>query len=479
MASMAPLPARIAVVLAGCAVTAACAGRPAAVVEPRRPSPAVEVDTLIRRGCFRCLEEAFAASVQGGLTERVFESALLLAARSKELGLPHARWIDAARGALPSVPGWDTYISIVLSIPADPFSGDRDALLAENASTRRQRPVLEQWRRELMAGPGSALFRAYLDLTLACGPLLFEQREAAAVAALRAHSDAALIHYRVGICGDPARLQAMLQADPEFADAEFELGRAALQRERADQDEALRRFSAARSAFPVSPMIAAAIGTLRHEREEWEAALEAYDATLALVPTHRDALLGRTISLSHLDRHAEAIASATSLIDLGNWFIADAHYWRAWNAFHLNDVASARTDIDRAKRLSATPPTLVLSGTIAWREKQAAVAEAEFEAALAADFGYCEAALYLGEVRVGGRRWEESLAALQHAAQCFDLSIETSRKAIAQLGATDDDARANARQIASHERTMMEAEKRRAVALERTASIRRVAESTR
>jgi tetratricopeptide (TPR) repeat protein len=478
MAPMGTLPARVLLLVATCAVTAACASV-RAPIQTTSASVAANVDTLIRRGCYRCLEEAFAASVGEGLPEHVFESAVLLAARSKELGLPHARWIEAARGALPSAPGWDTYITIVRSIPVDPFSGDRDALLVENASTRRQRPVLQQWRRDLMTGPGSGLFRAYLDLSLACGPLLFEEREAAAVAALRVHSDAPLIHYRVGICGDPARLQAILQADPEFADAAFELGRAALQRERADQEEALRRFSDARAAFPASPLIAAAVGTLRQEREEWAEAREAYEATLALVPTHRDALLGLAFSLSHLGRHAEAIAAATTLIELGSWFIADAHYWRAWNAFHLNDIAAARTDVDRARAASPTAATLVLSGIIAWREKRAAAAESDFEAAITADFGYCEAALYLGEVRADGRRWEESLAALQHAAQCFDLSIETSRKAIAQLGATDEDARVNARQIASHQRTMRDAEKRRAAAVDRTASIRRLSESTR
>jgi tetratricopeptide (TPR) repeat protein len=459
-------------------VAASCATRPAPVAEAR-PSPLMAIDALVQRGCYRCLEDAFARAVEAGAAERTFETALLLAARAKELGLPHARWIDAARGALPAEPGWAKFIDIVLSIPLDPFSGDRDALLVEAASTRRQRPVLEQWRRELMMAPGSPLLRAYLDMTIACGPLLYSERESAIDQALTAHPGVPLLEYRAGICGQPARLMSLQQQDPMLVDVEFELGRSALQRERADQEEALRRLGAARAAFPASPTIATAIGTLRHEREEWVEALEAYDAALAVVPTHRDALLGRAISLSHLRRHEEARASATALIELGSWFIADAHYWRAWNAYHLGDIPAAREDVDRSKAASPAAPTLVLSGIIAWREKRSSAAEAEFEAALTADFGYCEAALYLGEVRTEGRRWDESLAALHHAEQCFDLSIETSREAIAQLGATDAEARANARQIASHERTMIEAEKRRDAAAARSASIRRQAGATR
>ena len=466
-------------VLTTVSVFAGCAARPAPVVDTSRLA-AAEIDGLLSSGCYRCLESAFAKAATAGLREQAFESALLLAARSKELGLPHARWIEAARGTLPAPgAGWETLIDIVLSIPLDPFSADRDALLIENASTRRPRPVLEQWRGGLTAGPGGSLLRTYLDLALACGPLLYEEREAASDAALRLYPDAALIRYRVGICGRTALLTDLLQRAPDFADAEFELGRSALQRERADQEEALRRFGAAHRAFPASATIASAIGSVRHDREEWEESLEAYDAALRSVPTHRDALLGRTVSLSRLARHPEAIAAATTIIELGSWFISDAYYWRAWNAYQMNDVAAARADVDRSKAGFRSPAALLLSGVIAWREKQVPFAETEFEAARAADFGYCEAALYLGEARAERRRWEDSLAAFQHAEQCFTLAIETETKAIEQLSATETSAQSNARQIASHQRSVADAERRRASATQRASSIRAQVKSTR
>ena len=476
-------------VLTTAGLLAGCATRPAPVIDTSRLA-AADVERLVSSGCYRCLESAFATAAAAGLREQAFESALLLAARSKELGLPHGRWIEAARGAVPAgtmlastLPlasaGWEKLIDIVLSIPLDPFSGDRDALMIENAATRRQRPVLEQWRRELAAGPGSSLLRSYLDLSLACGPLLYEERDAASDAALRLHPGVALVQYRVGICGRTTLLTGLLQRIPDFADAEFELGRAALQRERADQEEALRRFVAAHRAFPASPTIASAIGSVRQDREEWEEALLAYEAALASVPTHRDALLGRTVSLSRLARHPEALTAATTLIDLGSWFISDAYYWRAWNAYQMNDVEAARVDVDRSKAGFRSPAALLLSGVIAWREKQVPFAETEFEAALAADFGYCEAALYLGEARAERRRWEDSLAAFQHAEQCFTLAIETGSKAIEQLSATEASAQSNARQIASHQRTVADAERRRASAIQRASSIRAQVKSTR
>jgi len=465
-------------VLTTACVLAGCATRPAPLVDAA-VLVAADVERLVSGGCYRCLESAFARAAAAGLREQAFEAALLLAARAKELGLPHARWIEAARGTVPASAGWEKLIDVVLSIRLDPFSGDRDALLIENAATRRSRPVLEQWRRELAAGPGSSLLRSYLDLALACGPLLYDERDAASDAALRRHPDAALVQYRVGICGRTTLLTDLLQRVPDFADAEFELGRAALQRERADQEEALRRFGAAHSAFPASPTIASAIGSVRHDREEWEESLEAYDAALASVPTHRDALLGRTVSLSRLARHAEAMETATTLIDLGSWFISDAYYWRAWNAYQMSDVAAARADVDRSKAGFRSPAALLLSGVIAWREKEVPFAETEFEAALAADFGYCEAALYLGEARAQRRRWEDSLAAFQHAEQCFTLAIETSSKAVEQLSATEASAQSNARQIASHQRTVADAERRRAAAIQRASSIQAQVKATR
>jgi tetratricopeptide (TPR) repeat protein len=439
-------------------VLASCTARPPAVVTPVA-DPRAGIDALVRRGCYACLEEAFGRAIAAGAQEAAFESALLLALRSKELGLPHTSWVAQARQQLPDVPGWRDYVDIVLSVPSDPFSADRDELLQEAAAYRKPRTVLETWRRQLADGPGSSLFRAYLDVSLACGPLLYAQRDAAMDAALQSFGDVPLMQYRIGVCGRMAVLEEVIAGEPALAEAHFELARAELQREQADSDEALRRFRLAQEAFPSSATIAAAIGVLYQQREEWTEAVAAYEGSLALVPTHRDALLGLAISLSHLSRHQAAIAAASRLIDLGFWYAADAHYWRAWNKYRLDDLAAARVDVDRAKALDASSSTLVLSGLVAWREKRIDVAEAEFQAALDRDYGVCEAATYLGGVRAERRRWPESLAAFQHAEQCSELAVAANRKAIANLAATEAGARSHARRIASLERTIAEAER--------------------
>ena len=458
-------------VIAACVLLSACGARPPVATTPA-PDPRLEVDALVRRGCYTCLEAAFTIADAGGAADLGYEAALLLALRSKELGLPHAPWVARARELLPEGPDWRDYLDIVLSVPADPLSGDRDELLQEAAATRKPREVLETWRRQLTAGPGSSLFRAYLDLSLACGPLLYSQREAAMEAALQSFGNLPLVQYRVGTCGQPALLRLALEHEPLFADVNFELARTELQREQADYDQALQRFRLAQAAFPASATIAAAIGMVHQQREEWPEAGEAYEEATTLVPTHRDALLGLAISLSHLSRHQDAIQAATRLIDLGFWFVADAHYWRAWNQYRLADVLTARRDIDRAKALEPTPQTLLLSGLIAWREARIDAAETEFQAALDQDYGLCDAATYLGGVRAERRRWPESLAAFQHAEQCSALSIAARRKALAELAATDASARSHERRIASLERAIAEAERRRDEASRNAALIR-------
>lgn len=463
---------RIAVLFVTGVLFAACSPRPAVKTAPA-DARAVYIQALIRRGCYTCLEAASTLAADSASIEAAFETTVLLALRSKELGLPASLWLERARGLVPVGSDWGVYLDIAMAAPADPLSGDRDQLLSEAAARRRPRPVLENWRRQLVTGSGSEMFRAYLDLSLVCNPILYDQRDAAIAAVVQMVADVPLLQYRAGICGETSQLKMVLQQNPEFADVHLELARAALQRERPDYDDALTRFRSARAAFPRSATISASIGNLHQEREEWAEALEAYDATLALVSSHRDSLLGKTISLSHLSRHNEAIESASRLLELGNWFTSDAYYWRAWNQYRLDLIPDARADIDRAKALTLTPGTLVLSGIIAWREKQLELAETEFEGALKLDFGQCEAASYLGGVRAERQRWIEGLAAFEHAEQCFELSIDARRKAVTELAAAGASPQAVSRQIASHERAIADAEMRRTEAARNILTIRR------
>jgi tetratricopeptide (TPR) repeat protein len=471
---------------------AGCAARsPGTAGTPAQTRARIDVSALIKRGCYNCLEAAYAAASgldpRDNLTQGIesvdhasrdpaaFEAALLLAARSKELGLPYEPWLDRARTVIPAGLDWSDYLTIVLALRVDPLSDDRDRILVENLKYRATKETVAAWRADLTAGTGSPLLRAYLDLSLVC-QYMADDRTATISATVQRFRDVPLIEYRAGLCG-PAQapyLTAVQERDPDFADVDLPLGRYALDiPRRPDQDEGLRRLTSAHAAFPESPAIVASLGSLHEDREEWTDALDAYDATLVLVPTHRDAILGRTVTLSHMARYDDAVAGASRILELGSWFTGEAYYWRAWNEYHVARIAEARADTDQAKRLMHSAPVLVLSGMIEWHERRLDESEAELQDALTIDAGQCEAAFLLGAVRAERQRWSSGAAAFELAQRCYDLSVTLRRETIARINAGPGSEAGKARQIARQERAMTEEAQHRDEAAQNVAQLQK------
>jgi tetratricopeptide (TPR) repeat protein len=438
-----------------------------AVTEP----PIVPIDpaALIRRGCFTCLERALEAARQQHAPQLAFEAATLLALRARELGIPPDSWIEQARLLAGDDSGLQLMLDVVEAIPGDPLAGVRDVVLSQTPGRRRAAELSTRWMDALASGPGSPEIRTYLRLALTCTSEDYRKMEPADVAAVIPEGirDAPIVRYRLGICGSDhvSVLRSVRAADEEFVDADYPLGRAAVQaRPYPDLDLALRLLQSAAAAFPRSPAIATTAGNVYQMIEAWTDGLAAYDAALALVPDHPDALIGRTITLSNLNRHQDAIASASRLIDQGTWFVAQALYWRSWNRFQLEEFLIARADADRARAMMLNPGVYLLSGLIDWKLDRLESAEREFEEALRMDFGQCEAATFLGGVRNQRSRLREALAAFTQAVQCYDLTLRLRREAIARLETADATPSHKAREIARYQRGIDQAEKRRAEA---------------
>jgi tetratricopeptide (TPR) repeat protein len=452
------------VLLTAIALAAGCAARKTASVSTRPAPPVVEtIAELIRHGCYRCLEQAFAEAEARGAATEAFEAAALLVLRAKELGLPTEPWLTRARTRAAADAALTPYLTMVEAILPHALSDDRDALF--DVRTRSQaRSSLQAWRDSLHSGPTSNVFRMYLDVALICGFGTLKENEQSFSGQLDSDVLAPVYQYRVGACDSAhaERLRTLRAADSAYVDADFALGRYALDDAvNPDQDEALRRLQSAYAAFPRSPAIGVTIGNVYRRLEQWSEARTAYDAVLAGSPTHPEALIGRVISLSHLARPEEAIQTATILIDAGQWHLGEAHYWRGWNQLRRSQHDLARADADRAKTLMSNAAVFVLSGVIEWRLRRLDSAEQEFESAIAIDFGECEAALDLGVVRDERRKPAESLAAFQLARQCYDLSITLRREAIARIEAGPGTDTAKAREIARHQRELAELQSRR------------------
>jgi tetratricopeptide (TPR) repeat protein len=449
--------------------TAGCAPRrsvtPPIAAAPSPAVPPVDVTGLMQHGCFRCLERALDAATG----EQAFEVATLLTLRAKELGLPSDEYRSRAAAAAPPDPAFATYLLAVDAIPADALSGERylrDPAPpirferdASGAPVRQPSPAERAtgWRDALRSGPGSATFRRYLDIALGC-TLVPRTADTPAPVLTPAEREVPILRYRIGLCGtDVADFRAFRAADREFVDGDFPLAKIALNSQPADLDEALRLMQSAHAAFPTSMAITTSLGAVYDQREEWGNALTTYEAAIVLMPRHRDALLGRTVALSHLARHDEAIASATQMIELGDWLVGEAYYWRAWNAFARQQYPAARDDTDRTKSRMVNAAVFVLSGLVEWNLLRLPTAESEFEEALKMDFGRCDAARFLGRVRVQRNKVPEALAAFQQAIQCFDLSITVRQKLVADIQAGGGSEATKARLTAGHQRAIASA----------------------
>src|SRR3954464_13652543 len=152
----------------------ACANRKPAVSPPLATTPAppvLDVDALIRHGCFRCLERALQAA-QG---EQAFEVAALLTVRAKELGLPYAGYRQRAASAAPADPAFATYLQVIDAVPVELLTAERYLRTStlpppgidRNAAGAPARPAslaerAAGWREVLRTGAGSEVFRRYL-----------------------------------------------------------------------------------------------------------------------------------------------------------------------------------------------------------------------------------------------------------------------------------------------------------------------------
>ena len=447
-------------------VVSGCASRQPKPAAVPAPPPTRDIESLIERGCFRCLRQALALADERRLPDLAFESASLLALRATELGMPANEWMMRARALAEGDAARTQYVEIVAAVPPDPLRGLRDDLLVETQARNRIQQRLTSvvsWYDALQTGTQSVAFRRYLEVALLCSVDLRNERFDRLDALVPQLPDLPLLKYRVGVCLDQYQPQLLaVRTDvPEFVDADYALGRYLLRDPKTpDPDAAMRRFQSAAAAFPTSTSIPMAIGNLYQTWEDWPHALAAFDQALALLPSHPDAQLGRVISLSQLERHQDAIAAATQLIDGGRWHLGQAFYWRAWNYYNIENNQAARADADRTRTLMVNPGVFLLSGLIEWRFIRRESAETEFQEALKMDFGQCEAAFYLGGVRYELRRLPESLAAMHQARQCFELTLTVRRKLLADSQAGPGTQEQKARDAAKHQRSIANVEKR-------------------
>ena len=336
----------------------------------------------MRAGCFSCLRDALArldaAAVRQNspdVARAAFSTAALLLVRARELGLPEGHFMERARF-------WSDHLK--RSARQLPPSAFFDALALIQGDTtglppsERERRAVEhrvRWTNDGSAPPARAalspfvsddVVAEYVALTLDCenGQALTPPERDRVLA----RHPIPVIRFRLLVCAaDEQGLRSLLETDDRWVDTLAIRGRLAMVRHPSPNlVEATRLLGAAHREFGQSDSISLALAAAQNALADHSTALTLFDEVLKNQPGHPDALLGRLLSLSYLQRHVDAVAAATVLIDLDTEHVSDAWYWRAWNRYQLQQLPDAWRDVTHATSPGGNASAYLLAGVIAY-----------------------------------------------------------------------------------------------------------------
>ena len=415
---------------------------------PKGPSPQLlaemaKAEALQSAGCYTCLKESLAifeklrsAKVQpAGLAEKTFDTALLIAIREKELGIPSDDAMARAKSLV--VP-----LRQPLFDAAELIIGDTSGLDPEQRAqlTGRSRPAIDPAnpkRRALDALPETDLTAKYVGLAIDCEQTrLAESVDVKTLAAT--YSGSPLIQFRLANCPRPGtpNVAALRQADPRWNDTLYWEARremVASLGQAIDLSKVVGLYGQGREAFPASLMLTMAWSNANLSAEEFESALSGFEDVLKTYPTHRDAMNGKMQAQSYLMRHLEAIATATRILELGTWNIPDANYWRAWNRYQIKEYDSAWQDVENAIKGVSNARVYMLAGLIAYSRKTLQTAVDRFDTAFAADASACDAVWMSGLVSIDMDQLGIAAPKFARSMTCFVSAASGLRQARAQL----------------------------------------------
>jgi tetratricopeptide (TPR) repeat protein len=395
------------------AAAAACgpAGKP--ISAPAGPSDAdrfAEAVRLRENGSYVSLRKAFgvfeelstAPSIRSRSLVPHVETALLLAARGKELGIADGAPLAAAERLIRenrSLAGYRTFldIAIVLSVKTKGVLTDIDNKFAWVESQKDLASLEPAVRGKALGDEFSAILYAswiadrfdyerlgslkeIFDRYPGSKPLIYKQ------AASRQPVDA-------------EALRKLLALDPGFAEAHFFLGQVALGE--GSLLEAEKEFQACYAEIPESPETRILLASIYFATEETEKSLDFYEKTLEVAPEYRDAILGRAICLTSLGRNAEAIVTLERNLALGYWLLGETHFWLSWNRRELKENDRAAAHIEEAE-------VFALSGTIQFELGDLVRAEKDFREALGVHRYHTDALFGLGNVLARKEIWIEA-----------------------------------------------------------------------
>lgn len=391
------------------------------------------------QGCYAPLSEAVAAydallaeRDDAAVRRRGFEAATLVAVRERALGLYPGTRQDAPARLAVGLPADQTAAALdVLEIlewrrgtrPSE-VSGERFADLRARASRAHDTLLplagTEPFAAVLLVHVLSAYPFASLppEAPLSGTRLLPLSLETAPWAAAHVEHPAFGFAWLLGQRDTtPEEWRAWFDAHPACHEALVPIADGALAR-----GQLMSADTALAQALAVLPdLVPARVvrGEIRTKLGDYEDALPHFTHVVRHVPAHREARLGHLIALSNLMRHDEALTAADAMIGLGEWYLGEAYYWKAWNLFHRRRLVESRAALVEAKRLLFSADVLYLGGLIAYREEKWDEARTELTRTIETDATHCDAHFTLGAVHLLSEAWALAAAPFAEATDCL------------------------------------------------------------
>jgi hypothetical protein len=428
----------LAVILLSCCATRGQLQKTSAGPASELEKKAAAADAFMKKGCYADFKKALEIysqlyaqpSVSKAITVPYLKALILMAVRERDLGILNDGTLGKAHDILrrhPSLSYFVPYVQLASHMPlkARGIIEDTDVMRTVNIVNRtlKDAGVMADMRGKALADEDLAYL--YLVFCTSYANYLNQREDLSVVT--RLYPDSMLFKYAAATTyprQDPTALRALAQAEPDFYEAYYSLGELALgvdkppdiDLELLSSVRAENYFLKALEGVPESAQIMIYLGGICITTEEFHKALDDFDKALALVPTYRDATLGKAICLSSLGRRREAIEILNGLINAGTYLMGESYYWLARNYHELKDMDKAELSIEESKgRLPTDSEVCGLAGTLALETNKLDKAESEFIESLRYNGRNINSVLGLAEVYAKQLKWLDSAAFYAHA----------------------------------------------------------------
>ncbi len=389
------------------------------------------------------------------VVEKYLRASIALELRKKDLGIltagPGIDLVDLA-AADPALGRYAPWLELVAGLP-NKIKGspgiDQTAGRTLDAQLDWVKTRVTAIDRDLDAAAQTDDLAAALRLTLRREFFFKFEDKLDRKAILGRHPGSRLAAFQAAICPalEAEELEALLALDPGFSEVRYYLGEDALMAGKLLTAE--RHYLAVGEKIPESLSVLISLAKVAFQMEETEACLEWNEKALALLPTYRDAFLGKGLALGYLGRNEEALAALGRLLELGTYYMGEGHYWTAWNLNEMGRLEEARRAIESAKVfLVGVSDVAALSGIIAYRQGRPADAEKDLREALDLDPAASDAAYYLGKIYADRKAWLDSAIYFAGAAMSYEDREKGLEKRIGEIEGSEMSPERKARLVA-------------------------------